>query len=83
MESDSLLAIIEVENINNSSCEWEGISMDIRQSAQAFQSCRFKHIRRGSNSLAHKIASVAISPGDYKVWRQSLPLSVCNWDCEN
>ena len=29
VESDSLLAISEVKNINNSSCEWEGISMDI------------------------------------------------------
>ena len=65
MESDSLLAIIEVENINNSSCEWEGISVDIRKSAQAFLSCRFRHIKRGSNTLAHRIAGITNVLGDY------------------
>ena len=46
VENDSLLAIREVEMINGSLSEWEGISVDIRDQAKAFQTCVFRHIRR-------------------------------------
>ena len=80
VESDSLLAIREVENTSQSSCEWEGISVDIRKYAHAFQMCSFRHIRRNSNVLAHRIASLTNVFEDYKAWRQTLPLSICNPD---
>ena len=41
VENDSLLAIREVENTNNSLCEWEGISVYIRNCVQAYHTCRF------------------------------------------
>ena len=82
VESDSLLAIREVESANQSSCEWESISMDIRNCAKTFQSCRFRHIRRDSNLLAYKIASMTNVLGDYKAWKLSLPMAICNPDIE-
>ena len=45
VENDSLLAIREIEMINGSFCEWEGISIDIRDRTEAFQSCVFRHVR--------------------------------------
>ena len=80
VESDSLLAINEVENTNQSLCAWEGISMDIRRCAQDFRNCKFSFICRDSNVLAHRIASMTNVADAYKVWRQTLPQSSCNPD---
>ena len=80
MENDSLLAIREAEMINGSFSKWERISVDIRDRAKAFQTCVLRHIRRSANCLVHNIAGLPTMVGDYNVWRQSLPPSVCNPD---
>ena len=80
VESDSLLAIREIEKQRDSFYEWEGIILDIIDISREFSSCIFSHTRRSVNSCAHNMARLATVLGDYKVWRNSLPPSFCNPD---
>ena len=80
IESDSLLAIREIDNGHESFNEWFNIILDIIQLAQQYASKRFCHISRIANEYAHLLVEIPSYLGDYKVWRNSLPHSFCNPD---
>ncbi|XWS23583.1 hypothetical protein CRYUN_Cryun28dG0027400 [Craigia yunnanensis] len=73
LESDSLLAVKEIEKQQESFCEWECIIYDIIGLSFEFQSCSFYHIRITANTCAHNLDRLATELGDYKV-------SFCNPD---
>ena len=73
IESDSLLAIREIERGQKSFSEWKGIISDIIRYSQLHVISRFSHIRRTSNGFAHNMAKIPTRIGDYKAWRRFAP----------
>ena len=80
IESDSLLAIKEIDKGHDSFSEWFSTVSDILQLAQQFNDRRFCHSNRGANECAHMLAKISNYLGEYKVWRDSLPSLFCNPD---
>ena len=80
VESDSLLAIHEIEKHHNSFCLWESIISDIVDNSVSFGQCCFKHIRRSANKCAHNVAKLQCELNNSFVWRNSIPPSLCNPD---
>ena len=74
VESDSLLAIQEILKQPVSFCVWEGIISDTIDLSLDCNLCNFHHIRRYANGFAHNLTKLCTELGDYKVWRNSLPL---------
>ena len=70
VESDSLLVITEISKKNDSLCEWDGIISDILKLSLEGGSCRFNHIRRFTNVLAHNIVCLYCETGDHLIWRE-------------
>ena len=73
VESDSLMAVREIEKQRESFCEWESIILDILEISREFWSCKFSHTRRSANSFAHNMARLGTVLGDFYVWRNSWP----------
>ena len=80
VESDSLIAIIEITKKNDSFCQWDCLLSDILELSLEFNSCFFSHVSRYANTFAHNIAKVQCQLGEHKIWRNSLPQSLCNPD---
>ncbi|OMO62153.1 reverse transcriptase [Corchorus capsularis] len=80
VESDSSLAISEINKLEGSL--WEGgVLVDqIRHIASLFHSCKFSYVNRVANKFAHELAHLDCEVGFNCVWSgDSLP--VCNPDC--
>ena len=80
VESDSLIAITEISKKNNSFCQWDCLLSNILELSLNFNSCYFSHVSRSSITLAHNIAKVQCQLGEHRIWRNSLPQSLCNPD---
>ena len=80
VESDSLLAIQEILKHQRSFCQWESIISDITDMSLEYGHCRFNHIRRYANEYAHNVAKLPCELGNYIVWRNTIPHSLCNSD---
>ena len=80
VESDSLLAIQEILKQNDTFCRWECTISDILDLSLAFDSCNFTHVRRTANRCAHNVANLPCVLGNFMVWRNSTPPSLCNPD---
>ena len=49
---------------------------DTHRLASHFQSCRFSHVQRRGNMLAHALTKRAVSSVDFDVWVEELPLKL-------
>ena len=78
VETDSLLAIKEIEKGYSSLCEWGNIVCDICLSLAQCDEGLVGHVKREANSLAHNLAKMVVSEDhDMFRWRELLP-SYCN-----
>ena len=80
MESDCLVAIQELLKEKDSYCEWGSYFVDIQDRSLEFNFCHFKHVNKSANGLAHSLAKYSCDVGVHKIWRNSLPLYMCNPD---
>ena len=69
VESDSLLAIKEINKQQDLFCEWGGLILDIEDLSLNFQSYSFKHIKRAANICAHNAAKLPCEIDSLIVWR--------------
>lgn len=46
---------------------------ETHRQASHFQACKFIHVRRGGNKLAHTLARRAVSSVDFDVWVEEIP----------
>lgn len=46
---------------------------ETHRQASHFQTCKFIHVRRGGNKLAHALARRAVSSVDFDVWVKEVP----------
>lgn len=46
---------------------------ETRRQVSLFQVCKFIHVRRGGNKLAHALARRVVSSVDFDVWVEELP----------
>ena len=77
-ESDSLLAIREIEAGLGSFNEWRGIISDALSFTMHYNFSSFCHISRTRNECVHNLTKISCNLREYKVWQNSLPLSFCN-----
>lgn len=68
LESDSLMAIKELEKGLGSSCEWGVLVNDIVGLKELFHSCTMSHIGRLVNNFAHILAKFFKESEDYRCW---------------
>ena len=78
IESDSLLAVREIEIRHESFSERFSIILDIIHVAQHYTGRQFCHISRLTNKCAHMLTKIPCHLGDYKIWKNSLSPSFCN-----
>ncbi|XWS70975.1 hypothetical protein CRYUN_Cryun03dG0096900 [Craigia yunnanensis] len=67
IESDSLMAIKEIELGQESLYEWRGIISDIHNMYKDLNFHNFRHVRRTANGCAHNMAKLSNVLGDYKL----------------
>ena len=79
LESDCLVAVREIHK-EDFLCEWNSILMDILELSLDYDFFVISHVSRKVNGLAHNLAKLEFELGDYKIWRNSLPLMICNPD---
>ena len=80
LETDSLIAVTEIEKGFLSLCEWGNIIFDICYFIEKCDRCRVGHVKREANSLAHNLAKISGFADYDMIWRWELPSSVCNVD---
>ncbi|OMO83944.1 hypothetical protein COLO4_22308 [Corchorus olitorius] len=80
LESDSSLAVNEVNKPSDSLHEWRVVVVDIQFIISEFMSSYVVPIRRMPNFFSHELAKIDCIVGEKKVWKQSLPLGYCNPD---
>ena len=80
VETDSLLAVQEIDKGKNSSCEWGCVVVDI---CAAIHSCEVgvvSHVRRAFNSCAHNLAKLSGVNDIEGIWWGTFPPNFCNPD---
>jgi len=78
LEGDSLRV---VSALNSKACLntlYGNVVEKTHHQACKFLFCRFAHVRRGGNKLAHALARRAISSADLDVWVEDLPFDLKN-----
>ena len=78
IESDSLLAIREIEAGQGSMSERFGVISEVLRLSLQYEFSRFSHISKVTNGCAHNLTKIPCNMGEHKVWRNSLPPSFCN-----
>lgn len=79
VETDSLLATLELQKGYSSSSKLGAIIIDILNTCAPL-SCNFIHVRRAVNGCAHNLAKYAFEFSDYRFWAGVLPSNCCNPD---
>ena len=79
-ESDCWIAIQKISKRRDSLREWGCFIMDILDRSLDFNHCFFKHICRSANGLTHNLTKFYCEVGEHRIWRNYLPLSICNPD---
>ncbi|XWS33004.1 hypothetical protein CRYUN_Cryun22dG0039900 [Craigia yunnanensis] len=67
VESDSLVAIQEIEKHLGSLCEWESILSDIKDLSFQYERCSFHFDRSSANVFAHNMAKLRCKLGEIQV----------------
>ena len=80
LDSDCHVTVREILKKKESFCEWGSVITDIQELALEFESCIISHVKRKANHLAHNLAKYPCDLGEYRLWWEALPPSVCNPD---
>ncbi|XVE84948.1 hypothetical protein DITRI_Ditri17bG0052600 [Diplodiscus trichospermus] len=80
LESDSLMAVVEVRKGENSLCQWGGLVMDIISLTNMLHINKILYVNREANSCAHTLAKSPKENGIYSCWVGALPIFCCNSD---
>ena len=72
MEGDCLQVVSALNSKVNCNTLYGNVVEETRHQACKFHFCRFTHVRRGGNKLAHALARRAVSSADLDVWVEEL-----------
>ncbi|XVE95072.1 hypothetical protein REPUB_Repub02eG0064800 [Reevesia pubescens] len=78
VESDSLLAILEIQKAEASYWDEAALIFDILKWATFCTFCHFHHVKRSANYLAHSISKLDCNHGFQRIWHNSLLELFCN-----
>jgi hypothetical protein len=78
LEGDALQIVEALQSEDGGRSLYGVIIEDALQIMQSFLNCKVSFIHREGNEEAHKLAKLAISLGENKVWREDYPFSVQN-----
>ena len=73
IERDCSRVITILDEMGRSSTLFGHITDECKRLGVAFRFCKFKHVRREGNRLAHSLARRAILFADMNVWVESIP----------
>ena len=76
MEGDCLRVVSALNSLVSFNTLYGNVVEEARRQACQFQFCRFSHVRRGGNKLAHALARRAVSSAGLDVWVEELPFDL-------
>ena len=76
VEGDCLHVIQALQRPNPCNLLFGHIIDETKRMGQLLRGCRFQHVRREGNSLAHSLAKKAVLTADVEVWVEDLPEEV-------
>jgi ribonuclease HI len=78
LEGDALQIVQALQSSDGGWCSYGLIIEDVQQLFRRFAEYSVHFVRREANIDAHKLAKLALSMGENKVWRDGFPFSVSN-----
>ena len=78
VEGDCLHVIQALQRPNPCNLLFGHIIDETKRMGQLLRGCRFQHVRREGNSLAHSLARKAVLTADTEVWVEDLPEEVAD-----
>jgi hypothetical protein len=78
LEGDANQIFQALRSSNGGRCSYGLIIEDVQQLFRRFSEHSVHFVRREANTDAHKLAKLALSLGENKVWRDAFPFSVSN-----
>jgi hypothetical protein len=76
LEGDALQIVEALQSEDGGRSLYGIIIEDVLQLMRSFLDCKVSFVHREGNGEAHKLAKLAISLGENKVWREDFPFSV-------
>jgi len=76
VEGDCLRVVSAMNSLVCCNTLYGNVIEESCRQANQFQACKFIHVRRGGNKLAHALARRAVSFADFNVWVEELPFDL-------
>ena len=76
MEGDCLRVVSALNSSVNCNTLYGNVVKETHRQACQFHFCRFIHVRRGGNKLAHALVRRAVSSTGLDVWVEELPFDL-------
>ena len=78
VEGDCLHVIQVLQRTDPCNMLFGHIIDETKRMGQLLRGCRFQHVRREGNSLAHSLAKKTVLTADMEVWVEALPEEVAD-----